>query len=114
MSNDMLESIEISIEQAEQLIAKKEALTRLTANPDFKTLVLEGYFKEEASRLVLLKPDPSLQGDSDQKTISKSIDAIGYVRQYLNTIMQMGITAERTLYQDKQTREELLAEQAGE
>ena len=110
-TSEQLEHIEISIEQAKKLIDNKNALIRLTDNPDFKLLVLEGYFKEEASRLVLLKADPEMQKDTEMKSIEKSIDAIGYVRLYFRTIMQLGSRAEQDLLGSEQTREELLAEQ---
>jgi len=109
-----LEQIELSIGQAKANIEKMEALQRLTANKDFEKIVLEGYFEKEASRLVLLKAEPAVQGADEQSQINKSIDAIGYVRQYFNTIMQFGRMSERALLEDEKTREELLSEQIGE
>jgi len=109
-NSEQLEQVEISIEQAKAAVAFKEVLTRLTDNKDFKEIIIEGYFKEEASRLVLLKADPAMQGESEANQISKSIDAIGYLRLYLHTIMQRGIAMENSLKADENTREELLAE----
>lgn len=109
-TEQQLEQVEISIEQAKEAIAKRDALVRLTANPDFKKIVLEGYFEKEASRLVLLKADPEMQGDTEQKQINNSINAIGYVRLYFHTIMQIGAQMDRTMAEDEKTREELLAE----
>lgn len=110
MSESQIEEIEISIEQAKSTISTMESLLKLTKNRDFKKVVLEGYFEKEASRLVLLKADPSLQKDEDQNQIMNQINAIGYVRQYFNTIMQLGRMAERSLEADENTREELLGE----
>jgi len=108
---EQLEQVEVSIEQAKEAITNKEALDKLTANPDFKKVVLEGYFEKEASRLVLLKADPSMQDEKEQSQIDKSINAIGYVRLYFHTIMQLGLQMERTIAEDEKTREELLSEE---
>lgn len=113
MSNvidQQIEEIEISIEQSKKLIDMMESMKKLTDNPDFKKVIIDGYFKDEASRLVLLKADDTMQDDKDQMQIMNQINAIGYVRKYFSTIYQLGHMAERSVEADKQTREELLAE----
>ena len=106
-----LEIIEISIEQARQTVDTLNSLKRLTTNKDFISIIHEGYFEKEASRLVLVKAEPSMQTAEHQTMLLKQIDAVGYLRQYLSTIMQLGYTAMRSLDDDEKTREELLAEQ---
>jgi len=103
-----MEAVELSIAQAKLSIENREALQRLTGNIDFEKTILEGYFKEEASRLVLLKADPSMDAYQDQ--IDKQIIAIGQLRQYFRTIMALGSQAEKAMADDEETREELLAE----
>lgn len=107
---EQIEQIDISMEHAKTNINMMDALNKLTTNKDFKKVILEGYFKDEASRLVLLKADNSMQGEQEQTTIDKSIIAVGYLRQYFSTIMQIGSMAERALKDDEITREELLTE----
>lgn len=109
-SEQQLEQIEISIEQAKHHIENKAALDRLTVHPDFKKLILEGYFKDEAVRLVLLRSDHNFQSEEDQAALMKSIDAIGQFRLYCNTINQLGIQAQNSLDADESTREQILAE----
>lgn len=111
MSSDaQIEEIEVKINEAKEVIERKKALMRLTDNKDFKSIVLDGYFKDEASRLVLLKADYEMQDEMSQNQIKKSIDAIGYFRLYLRTVMQLGAQMEKDLAADEQTREELLSE----
>ena len=111
MSNDaQVEEIEVKINEAKEVIERKKALMRLTDNKDFKTIVLDGYFEDEASRLVLLKADYEMQDERSQNQIKKSIDAIGYFRLYLRTVMQLGAQMEKDLEADQKTREELLSE----
>lgn len=106
-----IETLEISIEQAKEAIKEMQAVYRLTKNPDFKAIVEKGYFENNASRLVLLRADPSMQNDTDQKQILKDIDGIGSFRQYLSTIIHFGRIAEESVKADEITREELLAEE---
>jgi hypothetical protein len=112
--NDQIEEVELSIKQAHELIDKANTLKRLINNPDFISIVTEGYFEKEPSRLVLLKADPNMQGDKEQKMLDKSIDAIGYLRQYFVAIMQTGRMAEASLEENKNTLSELFAESTGE
>lgn len=107
---DQLQQVEISIDQAKANIERMNSLDRLKENKDFEEIILKGYFEQEASRLVLLKADHNVQGDTEQKQIEKMIDAIGYFRQYLNTIYQFGSMAENALAQHEQAREEILRE----
>lgn len=109
-NEEQIENIEISIEQAKKAIDSMNSLLKLTKNKDFKKVINEGYFEKEASRLVLLKADPSMQSPEDQRLIENSIIAIGFLRQYFSAVIQMGRMAERTLASDESTREELLSE----
>ena len=47
----------------------------------------------------------------DQAYLTNSIIAIGYLRQYLSSVMQMGQQAERDIFNAEKTREEILAEE---
>ena len=106
-----IEQIEVSIDAARQDVARMEGLLRLIKNKDFKSLIDDGYFVDEASRLVILRADPSMQEDRVQKNINDSITAVGHFRQYLNTVMQIGRMAEQGIKEDEETRQELLAEE---
>lgn len=109
-TDEQIELVEISIEQAKEKIKAGKDLEKLTKNREFTKLVLEGFFKEEASRIVLLKADPAMQEPEMQDMMDKQIIAIGYLRQYFARIMQEAQVAERTLLADEATHEELLGE----
>jgi hypothetical protein len=110
MSEHDLDTIDISIQQAKDTIEAMEALKRLGTNKDFKKIILEGYFENEASRTVLLKADPSLSKPEDQVMLDHSIIAIGQLRQYFLMINAMGQQALKAKEYDEETRQELLAE----
>jgi len=99
----MEEDLRIEEEQAKELIKYRDALMRLQQNKDFKLIMSEGYFKNEASRLVLLRADPSIQEDPKiVRSIDDKIIAVGELRQYFITTLARGHQAEESL---KEARE---------
>lgn len=112
MSEQQLESIELSIQQATKITEDAQALKRLNANDDFKRIILDGYFKEEASKQVLMKADPGMESAEMQAAVTKVIDSIGSLRQHFIAIYQFGVMAEKSLADDQIAREEILAEGA--
>ena len=105
-----LETIEISMAHAKGQMAMRDALVNLQKSPDFQLLILDGYFTDEAGRVVMLKSDPSMQGTEQQESLDKAIIAIGGLDQYLRKVYAMGNMAERTLRADAETLEEILQE----
>lgn len=108
---EQIESIEITLDQAKKTVERKKAMDRLIENKDWKALMDQDYFKEEASRLVLLKADENMQDPEQQSAIEKAIIGIGALHAYLRTVQQLGRIAERSIAADEHTREELLAEE---
>ena len=107
-----IQALENSIKHATVMVEMGNALDRLRSNKDFRRVVLDGYFKDEAIRLVMLKADTKMQSIESQASIVKQMDAIGSFNQYLTTVMQLSAQAERSIESDSQTVEELLAEGA--
>lgn len=105
-----LQQIEISLEDAQANVALAEKLDRLHKNKDFQELIIEGYFRDEASRAVLLKSDPEMCEDREQKQISDIITSIGGLRQYFHKVFRLGQMSQQSMEADKQTRQDLLAE----
>lgn len=94
-----IEEIQIDITEAKETVAKADRLERLHKNEDFKAVILEGYFKEEAFRLVGLKAHPAMQGVEHQANIMKAIDAIGGLQQHFSQIFMMANQAEEAIRQ---------------
>jgi len=81
------EQIELDIKQAKELVARGESLNRLRNNQDFRDVITEGYFVDEAVRLVHLKCAPAMQHQDKQEGINKAIDAIGELSQYFSKLI---------------------------
>lgn len=77
-----IQQVEVSLEEAKKIVAFGEALGRLENNRDFQTVVIDGYMKDEASRLVMCSALTHKGKDFIENTL-QSIRAIGELRQYL-------------------------------
>ncbi len=111
MSQEQVEQIAIDIERANANISKAEALKRLMDSKDFKSIILDGYFKEEASRCVLLKADSNMSAQ-DQLDLDKQIIAIGELHSHFNVILRLGAMAREAVQADLDTQTELLNEES--
>ena len=112
MSDNQVTEIELNIKEAESLVNLGKALDRLHSNRDFKKLILEGFFKDEAVRLVHLKADPSVQNEKQQAAILRDIDGIGVLRSYFGKIYQQAAMADAAIEDGEKELEELRAEGA--
>ena len=95
MSTPQSAEFELSLEEANKIAEVGRMAEELSENHAFKKLVLEGYFVEEASRLVHLLADPSME--KEQERITQAMHGIANFRQYLTTRVQMGRMAENEI-----------------
>ena len=94
MKEQQIAALEQQIKDAQASLELGKALTNLRQNPDFKKLMIDGYLKNEAIRLVHLKADPSMSSQANQAAVIRDIDAIGAIDQYFRAIAMMGARAE--------------------
>ena len=100
--------VEVTIEQAQATIKMRDTLTRLLNNDDFNTIISEGYFQNEAAKLVMLRAAPEMQDPEMRAVIDRQLDSIGYLRQHFLMINAFGRTAEKTLADNEETMAEIL------
>lgn len=109
MTQDTIQEIEQNIRECKEIVELNVMLERLKANRDFKKLILEGYFRDEAVRLVHLKADPAMQTPQRQAAITLQIDAIGAVSSYLHTVAYNAQLATKGIEAGELARDEILA-----
>lgn len=105
---DDIKALDASIQRSKEVVELGSSLERLLSNRDFRTVVQEGYFKQEAIRLVHLRSDPAMQTPERQADIIKQMDAIAGLSQYFTVLQQQAYMAKRAVAVDEQTREEIL------
>lgn len=112
MSDTELQQLERNIKHAQKTVDLGDALDRLRNNKDFKKIIGEAYFNEEAVRLVHLMSDVNMQSTEIQQSIHKQMIAIGVFHDFLNTLSIRADMARRSVAADEATRDEMLAEVA--
>lgn len=112
MSNqDQINSIERTLKEAQAHAAVGKALERLKNNRDFRIVIAEGYFKDEAVRLVHLRGDSEFQTPDRQADILKQIDSISNLGQYFRTIELKTGMADKSIEESEAVLDELRAEE---
>jgi len=102
--------LEATLEDLREIVARKNAAIKLESNREYKKLILDGLFKEEAARLVSISAEPSMVREAE--LIMESIRAISHFQQYMRSVIQMGTVAENNLAEHMEMLEEMRAEEA--
>ena len=105
-----VDAIEVSIEDCKAAIALDDSLEKLWKNPDFKAVIVEGYFRSYAIDMVNAKSNPGCQREEVQTAIIKSIDGIGALRQYFAKLENEANMAKNALAESEEELEILRTE----
>lgn len=108
--DSQIEQIEMSVQEAQTKIDKSDALARLEKNKDFKFLFLDGFFKEDAIRSVMVLASPNAANEEQQKQIQERINLIGGLYNYLHYVHLEGEQSRNAMTAYEETRDELHAE----
>ena len=109
---NQVEEIQIEIDFAKEMIAMRNACRQLHENKHFKEVILEGYFKTEAARLVMAKSNPNLE-EAQQRGVDIMIGGIGALAQFFDMIERRGSQAEEGLRELEDTQDEIAQEELG-
>ena len=104
-----LEQVEIQIDMANKLRKMRDNCVKLTANKTWKDIIDDGYFKEEAARLVMAKS--AALNPEQMKLIDNMIFGIGALANYIESVMRRGAEMDQAIGEHEETREEILAEE---
>lgn len=119
MGEEAPEEIELTLEQFEEakthyvnIIERGDAAKRLADNPDFKALVMDGYFTNEPQRLAELMASGRLPGSGFDGCV-EDMKAIGRFRNYMKMHIEQGHMARDELVSLEEARDEAInAEEA--
>ena len=106
-TNEDIHQLEVTLENAKEAVAAKDACNRLTDNKDFQKIVVEGYLQNFAARQVMLRADPEFKDPEKQADVLKAIDGIGQFRMFMLNIMAQGTAAQNAIEGDEATLEEI-------
>jgi len=108
-----IRNVEISLETAKANIALDDAVSRLYANKDFQAVILQGYFRDEAVRVVSARSNPCVymeQNAGQAKMIEDIITSVGGLQQYFITTKLLADQSRQAMVADEETHSELMQE----
>ncbi len=106
------EQMEIESNECKKIQAQRDKCLVLMNSKSFQDVIEDGYFRDEAARLVMAKSAELT--DMQQKNIDCMILGIGGFHNYLNLILQRGRQADQQLEDLETTREQIAAEELDE
>ena len=106
------QEIEISIEAARDVVERKNKVAKLFENKLFKEIVEEGYFTNEAARLVSLLSE-SVDPDSGliKEELINDMMGISAFRRYLLNVHRLGVQMEKQIAASEVELERIRIEQ---
>lgn len=107
-----LEEFEAHRATCEAIASHGESAKRLADNPDFKNLIMQGYFVDEPHSLA----DKIASGKFNEKSeasMFEQLRSIGHLRTFLSDIIEKGHLAEDELKGLEEAREAAILEEAG-
>jgi hypothetical protein len=107
-NEEQLENLEANMVEAKHFVDIKNSFEKLSRNRDFKKVITEYYFKEEAARLVMAKS--SSLNDEQQKLIDKMIYGVGSLAKFFDSVVARGAQAEQSLAEDEDAKTSILQE----
>lgn len=110
MSTPELKAVEDQIAAHKAAIAIGQSLGRLMRNADFRKVILDGYLRDEAVKLVHGRMGALLQHPQMAEFQLKALDAISIFNQYLSQLKTNAEQALAQLPEAEQTREEIASE----
>ena len=90
-----VEALQLTLDQAKELVSRRDMALKLENSRAYKTLILDGYCKDEAVRLVRLSADHSVAQHAEE--IQLAIKSISMFQQFMQNIIRVGDIAEREL-----------------
>lgn len=104
-----LDKLEITIEEANKMRTLRDKCVKFQATKLYKDIIEDGYFKEEAARLVMAKSSNLAPAFMDK--IDGMIIGVGALQNYFESIMFRGDEMDTALGEAEEARTEILAEE---
>ena len=94
METQDVQEIQIAIDEAREIVEKRDALIRLSKNKDFKKIIEDGYFGDESRRLVGLLADNAMQNKSN---VFEALMGVSQLENYFALIVRDGNMMEQQI-----------------
>lgn len=102
--------LEEQLKDEKARVERRDAILRLSKNPDFRKLIVEDFMMRECARYAIESGDPSLEPAARADALAMA-QAAGHLKRFLNVNITMGDTAERNIIDINQAIEDARIEE---
>lgn len=88
------ENVELEMTENQYWIDKCEALKRLERNPDFQSVILEGYFHDKSINGVSMLANDNVKRQGQRGDVMEMLVAVSQLMDYFRVIKNLGAIAE--------------------
>lgn len=85
---DRVAQLEHNLNLVNEALSLSESADKLMRNPQFKKVIEQGYYKDEAIRLVSLLSEPNMQDAEQQQLIQNAMRGIGELKSWFNGLFR--------------------------
>ena len=96
MNTSVVQGLENQLEDAKELIARRDTVLKLSVNHDFRKIILEDFCTRDCARFAHESTDPALP-DNVRADALASAQAAGHLKRYLSAAFQLGQAAEGSI-----------------
>lgn len=96
MNTTVVQGLEQQLEDAKELIERRDIVLRLSGNPDFRKIILEDFCTKQCARFTHESTDPNLP-DNVRADALGSAQAAGYLKRFLSAQFMLGQNAQNSL-----------------
>ena len=89
-----MEPTELEMIETQYWVDKAEALARLESNADFKSLIMEGYFKDRAIDGVSMLANDYVKKQGKRPDVMEFLVAISQLQDYFKMVKNLGAVAQ--------------------
>jgi len=107
-SEQQIEQLDKNMAEAKKFMEIRNSYQKLSKNRDFKKVILDYYFTDEAARLVTAKS--SGLDESQAKIIDNMMYGIGALQNFFESVEMRGMQAEQAYKEDEDSKADILAE----
>lgn len=102
---NQVQKLEDQLLTENERVERRDAILRLSKNPDFRKLIVEGFMQKECARYTHESADPGLTAEQRADALGIAQSA-GHLKRFLNVAIQFGDVADRTIKDLHQAIEE--------
>ena len=96
----------MTLEEAKEAIELRDNLKVLYKEPTFKKVFIDGFMRDEPTRVAQALTNPEMQDEVNQRMLDEMLRSAGHLNNYLQHIIRVGNNIEIQLKDEEERKEQ--------